>query len=133
VTAFYSDGGRRDVTSEAQYKCNGPDIAQVDGHGLVRTDASPGETTVMARYMGKIDVCRINIPLPSSAGSAPWPEIPVRNFVDELVLAKWKTLNLSPSPLADDATFLRRGSLDAIGTLPTPEEVRAFLADPSVE
>ena len=85
----------------------------------------------MARYMGRIDVCRITIPLPASASASTWPEIPVRNFVDELVQAKWKALNLVPSPLADDATFLRRAFLDAIGTLPTPDEVRAFLADPS--
>src|SRR6185312_13840950 len=33
------------------------------------------------------------------------------------------------SPLCSDEAFLRRLYLDAIGTLPTPEEIRAFLAD----
>src|SRR6266700_3157180 len=35
-----------------------------------------------------------------------------------------------PSP-ADDATFLRRVSLDLTGKLPTPKEVEAFVADPN--
>ena len=34
-----------------------------------------------------------------------------------------------PSGPSSDAEFLRRVTLDAIGTLPTPEEVRSFLAD----
>ena len=34
-------------------------------------------------------------------------------------------------PLADDAAFFRRLALDTIGMIPEPEEVAAFLADPS--
>lgn len=34
---------------------------------------------------------------------------------------------------ADDETFLRRVSMDLIGTLPSPEEITAFVLDPSPE
>ncbi len=55
--------------------------------------------------------------------------MPANNFVDKHVLAKLRRLNLPPAPLADDAAFLRRVSLDLSGELPTPAAVRAFLAD----
>ena len=131
VTAHYSDGTRRDVTREAQFKSNEPDIARVDEQGLVHTDAATGETAIMARYMGRVDVCRVTIPLPPADSSSPRPELPIGNYVDNLIRAKWEKLNLVPSPLTDDSTFLRRAYLDAIGTLPTPDEARAFLADTS--
>src|SRR5262249_55488979 len=46
--------------------------------------------------------------------------------------AKFRELGISPSPLCDDATFIRRAYFDAIGSLPTVEETTAFLdsADP---
>jgi len=49
--------------------------------------------------------------------------------IDELVLARLRAQKLPPSELCSDAVFIRRVYLDAIGTLPTPVEVRSFLAD----
>jgi len=36
---------------------------------------------------------------------------------------------MAPAPRSDDYEFLRRVTIDTIGTLPTPEEIRAFVAD----
>jgi hypothetical protein len=55
--------------------------------------------------------------------------LPAKNFIDPLVDAKLKKLHIVPSGPADDAEYLRRVYLDVIGTLPTPAEVRTFLAD----
>src|ERR1700736_5630930 len=55
----------------------------------------------------------------------------VRTPIDAFVLARLETKNLKPSPDADRATYIRRVTLDTLGYIPTPEEVKAFLNDRS--
>jgi hypothetical protein len=51
-----------------------------------------------------------------------------QNHIDELLFARWKQIGVEPANLSSDAVFVRRSYLDVIGTLPTEEEARAFLA-----
>ena len=55
----------------------------------------------------------------------------VRNPIDNFVLARQEACGLTPSPIADRATLLRRVSLDLTGLPPTPAEVDGFLKDDS--
>ena len=125
ITAIWSDGRREDVTPVAQFDALNDSVAAVAPAGLV-TAKSTGETHVMIRFAGQAEVARVTLPF---ARIANYPAVPANNFIDQKLIAKWKDLGLTPSPLCDDAEFLRRLYLDAIGTLPTPEEIRAFLAD----
>lgn len=55
----------------------------------------------------------------------------IRNDIDRFILAKLSDKGLSPSPEADRRTLIRRLYFDLIGLPPTPEEVRAFVANDS--
>jgi mono/diheme cytochrome c family protein len=64
---------------------------------------------------------------PAAVANKAW----VRNPIDQFVLARLEKEGLKPSPEADKATLLRRVSLDLTGLPPTPEQLKAFLADKS--
>ena len=125
--ARYSDGTVRDVTSQALYFSNDNAMAQVSEGGLVKALDITGKVAVMVRYQGVVTVFNALIPL-----GAPIEQFPVaKNFVDEAVFANLKLLGIPPSEVCDDATFVRRVSLDISGRLPSEEETKAFWANKS--
>lgn len=125
VTAVYSDGTEKDVTADAQYGSTREQIATVDEAGKVQAQEF-GQAGIVVGYARKFAVARIAVPQPLSQ---PFPDLPANNKIDELVVAKLEELGFPPSDLCSDEVFLRRVYLDVIGTLPTPDEARAFLAD----
>ncbi|HXJ76969.1 MAG TPA: DUF1549 domain-containing protein, partial [Candidatus Dormibacteraeota bacterium] len=56
---------------------------------------------------------------------------PIRTPIDQFVLGRLTEAGLTLAPEADQLTLLRRLSFDLIGLPPTPEELDAFVADPS--
>jgi hypothetical protein len=127
VVARYSDGHEADVTPHAKFQSNNDSLAVVNASGLVVAGDAPGDVAVMASFMNAVDVFRAIIPRPENIAN--YPALPENNFIDRFVFQKLRKLNILPSELCDDADFLRRVYLDVIGTLPTPEEARRFLAD----
>eukprot|EP00913_Durusdinium_trenchii_P023365 g21943.t1 len=125
--ALFSDGMRKDVTRHAKFFSNNEGLANVDDNGLVTAGEVPGDAAIMVSYLGHVDVFLALIPRTGTAKEAAAP--PTLNFIDRHVDAKLKKLNIVPSSICDDATFLRRVSLDLTGTLPTATEAKRFLAD----
>ena len=124
VTARYSDGTERDITRTAKFQSNDDSIAKVTPEGVLTAERG-GETAIVVRAPGIAGGAKVDVVLQAR-------EVPAtvsNNFIDDHVFAKLKTLEVPPSGLADDATFLRRAYLDIIGLIPTSDEARAFLAD----
>ena len=73
----------------------------------------------------------VGTPATPSVPAATAPSVTAQGAatLDATIERAWQSAGLTPSPPIDDATFLRRASLDLIGRIPTSDEVRAFVKD----
>lgn len=130
VMATYADGTSADVTHLCRYETLDAEVATIDASSTVRAQRV-GDTAAVIRY-GAEPILADLLVVRGEAGNA-FPEIKANNFIDEHVLAKLRAMGLPPSPVCDDATFLRRLYLDTTGCLPPPGEIRAFLTDTTAD
>ena len=131
VVATYSDGSVEDVTRAAVYESNDSEMADCNEKGLVHLKDLVGDVAVMARYQGHVTVFRADIPVSgSTVTDDAFPENP-ENPVDRHVFAKLRSLGIGISPVCEDATFLRRVTLDLAGRAPTVSEIAGFKKDTS--
>ncbi len=127
--ARFDGGTPEDVTAWTVFTSSDPSAVELDAAGTRATVLRRGRHVVIARYLDRVLPLRITVPLSDQVvdlSREAWA-----NFIDDEILKTLTVLRLPVAPRADDATFLRRVRLDLTGTLPTPKEVEAFLADPS--
>ncbi len=65
--------------------------------------------------------------------AAPLDPSDVAATIDRRLAEEWARSNVAPAEICEDATFLRRASLDLIGRIPTVAELRNFDEDRSAD
>ena len=128
VTARFSDGSSHRVDDVAVVTPSDPAATELAAGGFIRV-LRPGRHAVVVRFLTQ--VVAVQITAPHAHSPLELAGLTVGNWIDDEINATLAALRLPPARRADNATLLRRVTLDLTGRLPTPERVRAFLADKS--
>ena len=131
VLAHWKDGTVEDVTQLTRFRSNDDSVSVISPAGVVEAK-DKGDTHIVAFYDNGVHPIPVMLPVSDKVGTK-YPKLASASGskVDEHVTAKLQKLGIIPSEVCTDTEFLRRVTLDLIGTLPTPDEVTSFLADKS--
>ena len=140
ANAHFSDGTIKDVTRWTVFNPEDTSAIEIDTATAVAKLHRRGRHIILARYLTEVVPIELIAPL---------NEVPIKNnpksgethislestdtSIDAEILKLLSTLRLPVSPAANDATFLRRVTLDLTGRLPTPDAVTSFLADSNID
>lgn len=130
VFADFTTGQSEEVTSFAEFRSRDESIAQVDNQGLLHA-VSSGNTALIVSYRGQFLGIPLTVSFPQP--TARTNHLPSANFIDDEIDGQLARLELQTSGPATDSEFLRRASIDVLGIVPTPDELKAFLDDPDPE
>lgn len=127
VVAHFADGSVRDVTHEAFIETGNAEVCKSYEGGRVQA-IRRGEAPILARYEGAYAAATVTVM--GKRDGFVWQPTEAFSTIDQLVADKWQRTKTAPSPICDDAEFLRRVRLDLTGLPPSADEVRAFMSDP---
>jgi hypothetical protein len=125
VTATFSDQSTVDVTRWCCYDSSDPRV-KIDLAGQV-TITEPGETMILVRYLNAQRPVRVAL-IPQREQLVLTANQQV-NRIDDFINQRLQQLRIEPSPLVDDAQFLRRAMQDLLGVIPTVAELQEFQAN----
>ncbi len=125
ITAEFSDGSHEIVTHLSQFTSRDEGIAMVDNNGrVIRSQC--GDTSIIVAYGNSFASVIVLVPFPPQNSQHVNEQDAAASLIDSRIDEKLNLLHILPSPLATDEEFLRRVTIDTIGTIPTPEEVTQF-------
>lgn len=126
VKARFADNELQDVTAFSEFRTRNETVAESDAKGRI-TARGPGDTSIVISFRGTF----VSVPVivPFQVGQGQFRAVHADNLIDREVNARLTLLGLATSPPAGDEEFLRRATLDVLGILPAPDDVRRFIAD----
>lgn len=129
--AVWSDGTREDVTCLTRFESKDDSVSEVSPEGVIRAKGT-GDTYIISYYDNGIFSTQVILPV-RKYETDEYPKVAIPTEIDRHVVGKLQKLGIQPSGLSTDEEFLRRVSLDITATLPTPEEIRAFVKEKSTD
>lgn len=128
VSAAFDDGPAEDVTRWTVFTSSDPASVSINAHNIAEVRRR-GQHVIIARFLDRVIPIQITSPL--SDVPVNLADQPRTSFIDDEILRVLSELRLPVSPMATDAAWMRRVSLDLTGCLPEPDDVQAFLIDDS--